>query len=125
MGSMRKTLAITQVPREKHKAITYNRSDRNYLSTEQHAEAPGTLAALSQALPELRTTFEQLDPGRKGRANDSKVYGAYRDHPDRGSGRHEGAERRRARATVYLAIVRQYLVQFMSEKRYLAVKGAV
>ncbi|RPM10533.1 DNA topoisomerase III, partial [Pseudomonas aeruginosa] len=117
-----KTLAITQVLREKHKAITYNRSDCNYLSTEQHAEAPGTLAALSQALPELRTTFEQLDPGRKGRAfNDSKVSAHTAIIPTavvvdmKALSADEQA--------VYLAIVRQYLVQFMSEKRYLAVKA--
>ncbi|HCE0707479.1 TPA: topoisomerase C-terminal repeat-containing protein [Pseudomonas aeruginosa] len=117
-----KTLAITQALREKHKAITYNRSDCNYLSTEQHAEAPGTLAALSQALPELRTTFEQLDPGRKGRAfNDSKVSAHTAIIPTavvvdmNALSADEQA--------VYLAIVRQYLVQFMSEKRYLAVKA--
>ncbi|HFH2852678.1 type IA DNA topoisomerase [Pseudomonas aeruginosa] len=117
-----KTLAITQALREKHKAITYNRSDCNYLSTEQHAEAPGTLAALSQALPELRTTFEQLDPGRKGRAfNDSKVSAHTAIIPTavvvdmKALSADEQA--------VYLAIVRQYLVQFMGEKRYLAVKA--
>ncbi|MEQ0866920.1 type IA DNA topoisomerase [Pseudomonas aeruginosa] len=117
-----KTLAITQALREKHKAITYNRSDCNYLSSEQHAEAPGTLAALSQALPELRKAFDQVDPGRKGRAfNDAKVSAHTAIIPTA-----VVVDMKALSAdeqVVYLAIVRQYLVQFMSEKRYLAVKA--
>ncbi|HBP4890431.1 TPA: type IA DNA topoisomerase [Pseudomonas aeruginosa] len=117
-----KTLAITQALREKHKAITYNRSDCNYLSSEQHAEAPGTLAALSQALPELRKAFDQVDPGRKGRAfNDAKVSAHTAIIPTAvvvDMKALSGEEQ-----AVYLAIVRQYLVQFMGEKRYLSAKA--
>lgn len=38
-------MAITQSLRENHKAITYNRSDCQYLSDEHYAEAPGVIAA--------------------------------------------------------------------------------
>lgn len=65
---------ITQSLREKHKAITYNRSDCNYLTTEQFGEAPATLEAIATALPELASTYASADRTRKGRAfDDSKV----------------------------------------------------
>ena len=40
-------MGITQRLREEHKAITYNRSDCQYLSDEHFAEAPGVIAAVS------------------------------------------------------------------------------
>ena len=42
---------ITQALREKHRLITYNRSDSEYLSDEQHADAPGVLAAVAATAP--------------------------------------------------------------------------
>lgn len=43
-------MAITQRLREEHKAITYNRSDCQYLSDEHFAEAPGVVASIAQNL---------------------------------------------------------------------------
>lgn len=43
-------MAITQRLREEYKAITYNRSDCQYLSDEHFAEAPGVIAAAVQNL---------------------------------------------------------------------------
>uniref|UniRef100_A0A1A9Z2B9 DNA topoisomerase n=1 Tax=Glossina pallidipes TaxID=7398 RepID=A0A1A9Z2B9_GLOPL len=114
-----KTLALTQALREKHKAITYNRSDCNYLSSEQYADAPDTLAALRHALPELAESFSQSDTRRKGRAfDDSKVSAHTAIIPTATQvdiNRLTPDER-----VVYLAIVRQYLAQFLPEKRYQA-----
>lgn len=42
---------ITQTLREKHRLITYNRSDSEYLSDEQHADAAGVLAAIGETAP--------------------------------------------------------------------------
>lgn len=43
----KKVLEITQSLRDKHRAITYNRSDCRYLNEERHAEAPELLSALT------------------------------------------------------------------------------
>lgn len=43
-------MAITQRLREEHKAITYNRSDCQYLSDEHFAEAPGVVATVTHNL---------------------------------------------------------------------------
>lgn len=114
-----KTLALTQALREKHKAITYNRSDCKYLSEEQFTEAPHTLDLLSQALPDLQGVFSLVDSERKSRAfNDKKVTAhtaiiptAVRVNLDLFS---------EDERTVYMAIVARYLAQFMPEKRFLS-----
>ncbi|MFT4466413.1 MAG: DNA topoisomerase [Sodalis sp. (in: enterobacteria)] len=114
-----KTLALTQALREKHKAITYNRSDCNYLSSEQYAEAPDTLAAQRHALPELAESFRQSDTRRKGRAfDDSKVSAHTAIIPT--ATQVDINVLTPDERVVYLAIVRQYLAQFLPEKRYQA-----
>lgn len=114
-----KTLAITQSLREKHKAITYNRSDCSYLSDEQFAEAPDTLTVLAQALPDLSGVFAEVDPQRKSRAfNDSKV-SAHTAIIPTGS-KFDLAQLTADEQKVYLAIVKRYLAQFLPEKRHLA-----
>ncbi len=45
-----KTLEITQRLRDEHNAITYNRSDCQYLSEEQYKEAPATVAQIMDNL---------------------------------------------------------------------------
>lgn len=118
-----KTLALTQVLREKYKAITYNRSDCNYLSDEQFSEAPETVAALAASLPELSETFSQTDTSRKSRAFDDSKVSAHTAiiptavHVDTSS---MSADEK----AVYTAIVKQYLVQFMPDKRYQAAQVA-
>ena len=65
------TLEITQALREKYKAITYNRSDCNYLSDEQFADAPNILAALKEKPEFMHVATE---PGVKSKAfDDSKI----------------------------------------------------
>lgn len=114
-----KTLAITQALREKHKAITYNRSDCSYLSDEQFAEAPDTLAVLSQALPEFGAVFADIDPTRKSRAfNDSKVSAHTAIIPTASA--FDVTQLTADEHKVYVAIVKRYLAQFLVEKRHLA-----
>ena len=45
-----KVMAVTQSLRENHKAITYNRSDCQYLSENHWKEAPATIAVIAQNL---------------------------------------------------------------------------
>ncbi|NTZ47712.1 DNA topoisomerase III [Lelliottia aquatilis] len=108
------TLDITQGLREKHKAITYNRSDCSYLSDEQYAESP----ALINALKSLND-FSMLDTdtSRKSKAFDSKKVTAHTaiiptlNTPDL-------AALSVSEKAVYIAIVKFYLAQFMPKKTY-------
>lgn len=114
-----KTLALTQALREKYKAITYNRSDCSYLSSDQFAEAPHTLDLLRQALPDLAGMFAEVKPERKSRAfDDSKVSAHTAIIPTAVKVNLEqlSADER----AVYLAIVKRYVAQFLPEKRYLS-----
>ena len=114
-----KTLALTQALREKYKAITYNRSDCSYLSSDQFAEAPQTLDLLNQALPDLAGMFSEVKPERKSRAfDDSKVSAHTAIIPTavRINLEQLSADER----AVYLAIVKRYVAQFLPEKRYLS-----
>lgn len=61
-------MAITQSLRENHKAITYNRSDCQYLSEEHYAEAPGVIAAAAGNLGYPVTNY---DPKIKSRCFNS------------------------------------------------------
>lgn len=110
-----KTLALTQALREKHKAITYNRSDCKYLSSDQFNEAPLTLKLLSQALPDRQAIFAQLEPSRKSRAfNDGKITAHTAIIPTAVKvdlGLLSDDERK-----VYLAIVDRYLAQFLPDR---------
>lgn len=120
--SAQDTLDITQSLREKHKAITYNRSDCNYLTDEQYLEAPTTLDAIAKALPELAAHFAHSDRTRKSRAFDqSKVSAHTAIIPSTTTP--VMAEMSAKERLVYQAIAEQYLAQFLPEKKYLAAKA--
>ncbi|RMR11245.1 hypothetical protein ALP90_200197 [Pseudomonas amygdali pv. ulmi] len=115
------TLEITQKLRENYKAITYNRSDCNYLSDEQFAEAPNILAALKEKPEFMHVATE---PGIKSKAFDDSKISAHTaiiptmNVPDISA-------LSDLEAKVYQAIAHQYLVQFMRNKKYLEATGAV
>lgn len=114
-----KTMAITQVLRTKHHAITYNGSDCSYLSEEQFQEAPQTLDVLSQALPDLAGMFAQASSERKSRAfDDSKVTAHTAIIPT--AIKLDLAQLTADERVVYLVIVKRYLAQFLPPKRYLS-----
>lgn len=114
-----KTLDLTQALREKYKAITYNRSDCSYLSDEQFAEAPMTLDLLSQALPDLAGLFSDVESARKSRAFDeSKVSAHTAIIPT--AVKIDVGQLSTDERSVYLAIVKRYVIQFLPEKRYLS-----
>ncbi|ERT14906.1 type IA DNA topoisomerase [Photorhabdus temperata] len=115
--SPEKTLKITQDLREKYKAITYNRSDCRYLSTEQFVEAPQTLSAISAAFADLSKFFEQTDSTKKSRAfNDSKITAHTAIIPT--AKQVDVSSMTADEQKVYRAIVEQYLAQFLPEKGF-------
>jgi DNA topoisomerase-3 len=72
-----RTLEITQSLRDKHKLITYNRSDCEYLSDEHHEHAPAVLAAIATTAPVLAEAVSRADPTLKSRAFDSSKVSAH------------------------------------------------
>lgn len=108
-------LSITQDLREKHKAITYNRSDCRYLTEEQYQEAPNTLDFLVGLFGNLPTA--QLDKHKKGRAfNPEKVTAHTAIIPVTGS--YKLSDFTEKEKHVFTEIAQQYFIQFLPEKSY-------
>ncbi|HHU1575930.1 TPA: DNA topoisomerase [Escherichia coli] len=117
-----KTLQLTQDLRDKYSAISYNRSDCNYLTEEQFNAAPALLEKLTTQIEE----FAQI---RKAGALDFNLKSAAFNESEVSA--HTGiipiAVPDREKMTqdewrVYNAIAMQFLAQFMPPKRYNAVQ---
>ena len=111
--SAAKTQQITQDLRDKYKAITYNRSDSQYLKEEHFAQAP---VVLSQAMKNLEVSWA-LNYSIHSRAfNEKNVtahHGIIPQEVDIPVGNMTGDE-----AKVYRAIVERYAVQFLPSAVY-------
>lgn len=117
-----KVLKITQDLREKHKAITYNRSDCRYLTDDQFNEAPQTLDFLTDLFPELPK--EQIDKTKKGRAfNANKVTAHTAIIPV--TGKYQLNDFTQDELKVFTEIATQYFIQFLPEKSYQQVTAIV
>lgn len=113
--SAQETLDLTQSLREKHKAITYNRSDCNYLSSDQFADAEQTLAMLEGVFPNLSGL--NIDKSQKGRAfNDANVSAHTAIIPT--TTQPNVSAMSAAEKQVYQAIVEQYVAQFLPARTY-------
>lgn len=112
-----KTKEITQSLREKYKLITYNRSDCEYLSDEQHADAPNVLSAIAATAPDLANAIERANPAVKGRVfNSSKVSAHHAIIPTEATANLaslSGDEQK-----IYLLIARAYIAQFWPNRLY-------
>lgn len=109
------TLDITQSLREKHKAITYNRSDCNYLSSEQFSDAPQTLAMLANIFPNLSSM--KINNAQKGRAfNDANTSAHTAIIPTTTQPNLSAMTANEKK--VYQAIVDQYVAQFLPDRTY-------
>ena len=111
------TKEITQSLRDKHKLITYNRSDCEYLSDEHHSDAPAVLAAIAQTAPILSAIAHRADPTIKSRAfNSSKVSAHHGIIPTEAtadlSRLSEGEQK------IYMLIARAYIAQFWPKHQY-------
>src|SRR5258708_35161804 len=108
---------ITQSLREKHRLITYNRSDCEYLSDEQHADAPGVLAAIAQTAPMLAPASAAANPTFKSRAfNSSKVSAHHAIIPTDATA--DLATLSAAERKIYVLIARAYVAQFSPTHQY-------
>ncbi len=108
---------ITQSLREKYRLITYNRSDSQYLSDEQHADAPAVISAIAANAPELSPYHDSADPLLKSRAFDSsKVTAHHAIIPTQS--RLDGKRLSPDERNVYYLIARAYLLQFMPSQQW-------
>lgn len=112
--SAQETLDITQALREKHKAITYNRSDCSYLSDEQYHDAPQLVSAL-KTLDAYKAI--DADASRKSKAFDTQKVTAHTAIIPTLSVPDLSLLTLKERL-VYLAIAEFYLAQFMPKKAF-------
>ncbi|MGL4449472.1 MAG: DNA topoisomerase, partial [Shewanella sp.] len=109
--SAKEVLDTCQSLYERHKLITYPRSDSRYLPLEQHSLAPLVLKAISQGASELIQGIDMPDPRLKSKAWDDKKVDAHHaiiptEKPAQLSSL-SGREKQ-----LYLHIARQYVAQF-------------
>lgn len=102
-------LKITQNLREKYKAITYNRSDCQYLSEEHFMEAPEVLDAVSTNLGYERSHFDETIKSKC--FNSSKITAHFAIIPT--STRVDLNAMQEVERKVYTAIAHYYLAQFL------------
>lgn len=100
---------ITQSLREKHKAITYNRSDCQYLSEEHFKEAPQTMA---QVIQNIKYKPAELDMTIHSKCfNDKNITAHFAIIPT--NNRVDLTKLTEKEKNVYLAICKYYMAQFL------------
>jgi len=115
--SAQQTLDACQSLYEKHKLITYPRSDNRYLPEEHHSQASKILNAVSQNLPDMADVVSQGDSGIKTKAwNNKKVEAHHAIIPT--EKRTDVGKLSKAEQNVYHLISRQYLALFYPVYRY-------
>lgn len=111
--SPQQVLDITQALRENHKAITYNRSDCQYLSEEHYKEAPVTMKAV---IMNIRYKPKSLDMNLKSKCFDSsKISAHFAIIPTNQKVNLDKLSE--AEKNVYLAICKYYIAQFMPKAK--------
>lgn len=112
-----RTKDITQSLREKHKLITYNRSDCEYLSEDQHGDASNVLAAIAKTAPTLTIVAQKADPAIKSRAfNSSKVSAHHGIIPTEATA--DFSNLTDGEQKIYMLIARAYVAQFWPKHQY-------
>lgn len=111
--SPQQVLDITQSLRENNKAITYNRSDCQYLSEEHYKEAPVTMKAV---IMNIRYKPKSLDMNLKSKCFDSsKISAHFAIIPTNQKVNLDKLSE--AEKNVYLAICKYYIAQFMPKAK--------
>lgn len=109
------TKDITQRLRETWKLITYNRSDCQYLSDEQHEDAPEVIKAIVKTAPLFSRAAEVANPSLKSRAfNSKKVSAHHAIIPTQGTADFDKLSK--DEQNIYLLIARSYLAQFFDKQ---------
>ena len=105
----KKVMDITQALRDKYSAITYNRSDCQYLSSDHFAEAPSTTATVCA---NIGYTPKELDTNIKSKAfNDKLITAHFAIIPT--DSKQDISKFTQDERNVYLAICKYYLAQFL------------
>ncbi len=115
-------MKITQSLRETHKAITYNRSDCQYLTEEHYKEAPKTLA---QVVSNISFKPAELDPTIHSKCfNDKNITAHFAIIPTNNRVRLEALSEEER--NIYLAVCKYYMAQFLpnavKDKRKLIIR---
>ncbi|GAA6168463.1 DNA topoisomerase III [Sessilibacter corallicola] len=114
--SAKQVLDTCQNLYEKHKLITYPRSDNRYLPADHFKEANQVIAAITSVDGNLTSIANQADTQKKSKTwNDKKVDAHHAIIPTR---KKSGATLSATESKVYNLIARQYLMQFLDHFNY-------
>ncbi|GAA3550822.1 DNA topoisomerase III [Zobellella aerophila] len=115
--SAKQVLDSCQVLYERHRLITYPRSDCRYLPEEHFSQAPAVTAAIARLCPALAPAVAAADLGLRGKAwNDKKVEAHHAIIPT--GKKTEGGRLSATELNIYQLIARQYLAQFYPAWEY-------
>lgn len=110
-------MQITQELREKHRLITYNGSDCQYLNEEQHEDAPNVLAAIAETATEYQGIVSKADASIKSRAfNNKNVTAHHAIIPTEATANLD--ELSEPLRNIYLLIAKKYIAQFYPKHEY-------
>ncbi|EAK1649118.1 DNA topoisomerase III [Campylobacter jejuni] len=114
-----KTLEITQILREKHKAITYNRSDCQYLPETMFEQAPNILNIIKENLnsnDEIQALIASSDLTIKSKAfNDANISAHYGIIPTQNK---ISSQSTQDELVVYNLIAKRFIIQFFHPREY-------
>ena len=109
--SAKQVLDICQQLYEKHKLITYPRSDCRYLPMEHYSEANNVTTAINKTCVKLSVAVSQADLRLKSKAwNDAKISAHHAIIPT--AKVIDGSRLTSGESNIYELIARQYLIQF-------------
>lgn len=112
------TLKHTQILREKHKAISYNRSDCQYLPETIYEQSKGILNAVSENLKEAQWA-KNADTSIKGKAfNDKNLSAHYGIIPL--NSKFDFNALGEAEKNIYVLIAKRFAMQFYPPREYIA-----
>lgn len=115
--SAKQVLDICQQLYERHKLVTYPRSDCRYLPKEHFSEAPQVISAISHNTDSLQETIANCDTHKKSTAwDDKKVSAHHAIIPTHKKG--NGSTLSSGESNIYQLIARQYLLQFLPSFDY-------
>ncbi|EAI9197057.1 DNA topoisomerase III [Campylobacter coli] len=114
-----KTLEITQILREKHKAITYNRSDCQYLPETMFEQAPNILNIIKENLnsnDEIQALIASSDLTIKSKTfNDANISAHYGIIPTQNK---ISSQLTQDELVVYNLIAKRFIIQFFHPREY-------
>nr|CRH05921.1 DNA topoisomerase 3 [Candidatus Magnetococcus massalia] len=115
--SAKRTLEVTQTLYEKHKAVTYPRTDCRFLPTGQFKDAKKIIQAVADSDPEIAALAQATEPKIRSKAwNDKKITAHHAIIPTAAKVKVESLSREEM--FIYDLIRRHYLAQFFPPHEY-------